>query len=233
MALRALSSVAPITDAKEVAEVANESPNETDGQARLQAEDSAAPLMSRRPSRYPLRDPLVWIDLEMTGLDVEKDTIIEIACVITDGTLNRQIEGPSIAIHHPDDVLDGMGEWCREHHGRSGLTNRCRASLVSLADAERQVLEFIKQHIRPDTAQIAGNSVHVDKEFLKRHMPKLEDYLSYRILDVSTLKEICRRWYPKEWRKAPRKKNNHTALSDILESIEELKYYRTAIFKRL
>lgn len=142
------------------------------------------------------------------------------------------VQGPAIAIHHPDEVLDGMGEWCTEHHGQSGLTKRCKASLVSLPDAERQVLDFIRQHIQPNTAPIAGNSVHVDKEFLKRRMPLLNDYLTYRIVDVSTLKEICKRWYPKEWKKTPKKKNNHTALSDILESIEELKYYRSTIFKR-
>lgn len=142
-------------------------------------------------------------------------------------------QGPSIAIHHPDEVFDRMSDWCKEHHGESGLTARCKASLVVLEEAERQVLDFIKQYVGPSTALIAGNSVHVDKAFLKRYMPLLEEYLNYRILDVSTLKEICRRWYPKEWRKAPRKQNNHTALSDIMESIAELKYYKSAIFKRV
>ncbi|GMH41549.1 hypothetical protein BSKO_09459 [Bryopsis sp. KO-2023] len=183
--------------------------------------------------RQALRDPLVWIDLEMTGLNLSKDTIIEIACIVSNGTLDRQIEGPSIAIKHPDVVFDNMSEWCVKHHGKSGLTQRCKQSKTSMSGAEKQVLDFIRQHVEPNSAQLAGNSVHVDKAFLRKYMPTLHDYLHFRILDVSTLHEIARRWFPKEWRKVPRRKNAHTAMSDIQESVEELKYFRHALFKKV
>ncbi|CAD7699262.1 unnamed protein product [Ostreobium quekettii] len=208
------------------------------GQGRWDANGGhqTSPEGAGRPERpgtkWPIRDPLVWIDLEMSGLDLQNDTILEIACILTDGSLYRQIEGPCIAIHHPDNVLDGMNEWCTKNHGASGLTQRCRSSRVSLEAAERQVLDFIKQYISPGVGLLAGNSVHVDKMFLKRYMPLLDDYMNHRILDVSTLMELCRRWYKEEYRRCPRKKNRHTAQSDIEESIEELKYYRSAIFKR-
>lgn len=178
-----------------------------------------------------LHDPLVWIDLEMTGLELEKDTIIEIAVLVSDGKLQTVHEGPEIAIHHPDDVLDNMNEWCIEHHGKSGLTQRCKDSTISLAAAEQQVLEFIQQHVQPQAAQLAGNSIHVDRMFLSKYMPKLVQYLHYRIVDVSTVKELCRRWYPDVYKRAPRKALSHTAMSDIRESLEELKYYKKHLFK--
>lgn len=178
-----------------------------------------------------LKNPLIWIDLEMTGLDVERDTIIEVACIATDGDLNTAIEGPCTAIHHPDSVLDGMNDWCKEHHGKSGLTQRVRDSTVSMAEAEEALLDFISRHTEEGMAQLAGNSVHVDRMFLLKYMPRVTAYLSYRIVDVSSIKELSRRWFPNAYRKAPRKALAHTALSDIRESIDELKYYKKAVFK--
>lgn len=158
--------------------------------------------------------------------------MLQVACIITDGSLERVVEGEEIAIHHPEEVLLGMNQWCVEHHGRSGLTQAVRDSEVTMAEAENRVLEFIMRHVPdPAAAQIAGNSVHVDVAFLRRHMPRLLDYLHYRIVDVSSVGELCRRWFPREYGKAPRKKQAHTAMSDIRESIEQLRYYRKAVFK--
>ncbi|GLC45760.1 hypothetical protein PLESTB_000501600 [Pleodorina starrii] len=178
-----------------------------------------------------LRNPLVWVDLEMTGLDVERDTIIEVACIITDGDLKREVMGPATAIHADDSVLDSMNEWCKEHHGKSGLTQRVRESTVTMAQAEEALLAFISEHTQENMAQLAGNSIHVDRMFLLKHMPRVVAYLNYRIVDVSSIKELARRWFPKAHRAAPRKKLAHTALSDIKESIEELRYFRKAVFK--
>ncbi len=167
-----------------------------------------------------------------TGLDVDKDTIIELACILTNGELETIEQGPEIAIHHPDTILDHMNEWCMEHHTASGLVARCKASEVTLAQAEQQVMEFVSRHAEAGQALFAGNSVHVDVAFVRKHMPKLYEYMHYRIVDVSTVKELARRWFPKECSRAPRKTLAHTALSDIKESIEELKYLRKAVFKQ-
>lgn len=182
-------------------------------------------------TKKQLKNPLVWIDLEMTGLDIAKDTVIEIAVIVTDGDLAVMKEGPALAIHHGDDVLDAMNDWCKEHHGKSGLTQRVRESTVNMAQAEAMVLDFIKQWV-PDQnmAQLAGNSIHVDRMFLVRHMPELVNHLNYRVVDVSTVKELARRWCYDLYRKAPRKASAHTALADIRESIDELKYYRRVLF---
>lgn len=178
-----------------------------------------------------LKEPLVWIDLEMTGLEIDQHTIIEIACIVTDGELSRCIEGPAIAIHHTDEVLSGMNEWCVEHHGKSGLTQRCKDSKIDLKEAEQQVLSFIKTYIPDENKGIlAGNSIHVDRMFLNKYMPDLIKHLHYRIVDVSTVKELARRWFPSASRRAPKKVLAHTALSDVRESIQELQYYRKAIF---
>lgn len=179
----------------------------------------------------PLDEPLVWIDCEMTGLDPYTCVIIEIAVLITDGQLSRVVEGPDLVIHHPDSVLSTMNEWCVEHHGESGLTERVRASQVSLADAEHQVLRFVKQWTGPGQAQLAGNSVHADLAFLKRHMPALAKHLHYRIVDVSSVRELAKRWFPSACRNAPRKTCQHTAKADILESLEELRWLRKTVFK--
>eukprot|EP00775_Hariotina_reticulata_P011354 gene11354-11503_t len=199
------------------------------GAAEAQVADASN--LKAKPSRPKLSEPLVWIDLEMTGLDIEKDTIIEIACLVTDGSLQQVLEGPSIAVHHSEEVLRNMNDWCQEHHNKSGLVQRVRDSTVSLQQAEQQVLSFVQQHTEFQTAQLAGNSVHVDRLFLQRHMPRLLEHLHYRIVDVSTFKECCRRWKPKLARKAPRKVAAHTAMSDIKESLKELQYYKSVLFK--
>ncbi len=175
-------------------------------------------------------DRLVWIDLEMSGLDPDRERILEIATIVTDGQLEVVAEGPEIVIHQPDSLLDAMDDWNRDHHGGSGLTERVRASTIDTADAERQTLEFIAAHVPERAAPLAGNSVHQDRLFLARYMPELEGYLHYRNVDVSTVKELVRRWHPQAFEGRPRKKGSHRALDDIRESIDELRYYRRAVF---
>ncbi|KAJ2032348.1 Phosphatidylinositol 3,4,5-trisphosphate-dependent Rac exchanger 2 protein [Coemansia sp. RSA 922] len=175
--------------------------------------------------------PLVWIDCEMTGLDSENDTILEIACIITDGNLNILASGPEIVIHHPKHVLDAMNEWCVEHHGKSRLTARVLSSTVTMEQAEATVLDLVKSCCaQPRVAVLAGNSVHVDCAFLRHYMPKLVEHLHYRIVDVSSVKELARRWNPNVLQMAPAKNLSHRALDDIIESIEELRYYREKFF---
>lgn len=174
---------------------------------------------------------LVWIDMEMSGLDAERERILEIAVLVTDGELNVIAEGPSLVVHQPEAVLVGMDEWNTRHHGDSGLTERVRASGVTEAEAEAEVLAFLAAHCEPKTAPLAGNSVHQDRRFLRRYMPKLDDFLHYRIVDVSTVKELGSRWYPKEYDGRPNKRAQHRAMDDIRESLEELRYYRQAFFK--
>lgn len=173
---------------------------------------------------------LVWIDLEMSGLDVDRERILEIATLVTDGELDVLAEGPELVVHQPEPVLAGMNDWNTKHHGESGLTARVRASTVSEADAEAQTLAFIRAHVGERAAPLAGNSVHQDRLFLSRYFPTMERYLHYRNVDVSTVKELVRRWYPAEYEKRPKKKAKHRALDDIRESIEELRYYRKAAF---
>lgn len=174
---------------------------------------------------------LVWMDLEMTGLDPERDRIIEIATLMTDESLNVLAEGPNVAIHQPDSVLDLMDAWNQRTHGASGLTDRVRASTVSEEEAQRLTLDFIKEWAKPRSAPLAGNSVHQDRRFLARYMQEIEAYLHYRIVDVSTVKELAQRWYPEEFAGRPPKTDAHMALGDIYASVEELRYYRGAVFK--
>ena len=173
--------------------------------------------------------PLVWIDLEMSGLDPEQHHILEAAVVITDGELNIIAQGPNLIVHQEQSVLDAMDEWCTTHHGDSGLSAAVQASELTLAAAEEQLLAFIAEHCPAGTAPLCGNSIGQDKRFLVRYMPKLDAYLHYRIIDVSSIKELARRWYPSL--SAPPKKETHRALDDILESIEELRFYRSSIFR--
>jgi len=177
------------------------------------------------------RMPLVWIDLEMTGLDITKDRILEIACIITDGKLTKQIEGPDLVINQSKDCLDNMDEWCKTHHSASGLTEKVLQSELSECDAEAQVLDFVRRHISSGTPLLAGNSVYVDLLFLKKYMPQLAAIFSHVIVDVSSVMALCMRWSPKERKQTPRKQKAHRAMDDIKESIRELKYYKDNIFK--
>ncbi|XP_043694883.1 oligoribonuclease-like isoform X1 [Telopea speciosissima] len=177
--------------------------------------------------------PLVWIDLEMTGLNVEVDRILEIACIITDGSLAKLVEGPNLVIHQSKESLDNMGDWCQNHHASSGLTKKVLQSTVSEQEAEKEVIEFVKKHVDvgAHTPLLAGNSVYVDFLFLKKYMPDLASLFHHVVVDVSSVKALCIRWFPKESRKAPSKENKHRAMDDIKESIRELKYFKDSIFK--
>lgn len=170
---------------------------------------------------------LVWMDLEMSGLEPKQDVILEIATLVTDADLNIIAEGPELVIHQPDIVLKNMNPWCIEHHASSGLTERVRESQVSQAEAEEETLAFLHQHL--DAAPpLCGNSIHQDRRFLDRYMPELEGFFHYRNIDVSTIKELVSRWYPET--AIPKKRETHRALDDIRESIAELQYYRSHVF---
>jgi len=178
--------------------------------------------------------PLVWIDLEMTGLDPELDVILEIAVIVTDGSLDEIIEGPDLVLHADETALETMANVVRDMHSLSGLTEAVRRSQLSTAEAEQLVLEFVKAQVPdPGHAPLAGNSVHADRAFLHKHMPVLEAWFHYRNVDVSTIKELARRWNPEVLEKSPEKGGGHRALADIRESIEELKYYRETVFKKV
>ena len=170
-------------------------------------------------------DNLIWIDLEMTGLDPEKERIIEIATIVTDAELNTLAEGPVIAVHQNDELLAQMDEWCTRTHGESGLTQRVKDSVLGEREAELATIEFLRDYVDQGASPICGNSVGQDRRFLVKYMPELENYFHYRTLDVSTLKELARRWKPSILDDF-KKKNTHLALDDIRESIEELKFYR-------
>lgn len=183
---------------------------------------------SNVPANTPARPNefnLVWVDMEMTGLDPDTDRIIEVAVVVTDSELNVLAEGPVFAIHQSDEVLDRMDAWNRGTHGRSGLIDRVKASTVSEADAETALIDFLKHFVPSGKSPMCGNSICQDRRFMARSMPKLEAFFHYRNLDVSTLKELCKRWKPNV-ASGFKKHQKHTALADIIESIEELRYYR-------
>ena len=176
--------------------------------------------------RLPIKhEYLAWVDLEMTGLDYNNDVILEIACIITDTNLNIVAEGPNLIIHQPDELLDGMNEWCLQTHGASGLIQSCKDSTISIEQAEEEVLQFLQKYCAPQTTPLCGNTVWFDKLFLQRQMPRITDFLHYRVVDVTAFKIMLNAWsnvaisFPK--------KNNHRALDDIRESIAELTFYRT------
>ncbi len=188
---------------------------------------------TKTPANAPARPNefnLVWVDMEMTGLDPDTDRIIEVAVIVTDSDLNVLAEGPVFAIHQPDEVLDRMDAWNKGTHGRSGLIDRVKASTVTEADAETALIGFLKHFVPAGKSPMCGNTICQDRRFMVRGMPKLEAFFHYRNLDVSTLKELCKRWKP-EIATGFKKHQKHTALADITESIEELRYYREHFIK--
>jgi oligoribonuclease len=178
------------------------------------------------------KEPLVWIDLETTGLNVEEDTILEIACIVTDGTLEEIYEGPDLVIRKDKPTLRKMSEWCLNQHGNTGLIEACLSSTTNIQQAEETIIQFVKTHIPSNNiGLLAGSSVHFDKEFLRKEMPTLFNYLHYRIVDVSSVGELVKRWFPTVMRRRPRKSGNHRALADIKDSINELKFYKESAFR--
>lgn len=187
-------------------------------------------MSQRSEPKDPRQNRLVWIDLEMTGLDPEKERIIEVATLVTDAELNVVAEGPVIAVSQPSGLLEAMDEWCTRTHGESGLTARVKASTIDTAEAERLTLAFLREHVAPGTSPMCGNSVHQDRRFLEREMPELLAFFHYRNLDVSTLKELARRWNPGAMA-GFQKRNVHLAMDDIKESIAELAHYRETFLR--
>ncbi|XP_068633900.1 oligoribonuclease, mitochondrial isoform X1 [Battus philenor] len=187
---------------------------------------------SNSMSQQEIAKRIVWVDLEMTGLEIEKDHILEIACLVTNADLDIVATGPNLIIHQPDEILNRMNTWCVAQHGESGLTEASRCSSITVQEAENQVLKFVSQHVYENRSPLAGNSVYMDRLFIRKFMPKLDSYLHYRIIDVSTIKELGKRWFQKDYSKMPQKKFQHRCMSDILESVAELKYYRENIFKK-
>ncbi len=174
---------------------------------------------------------MVWMDLEMTGLDPEKESIIEIATIITNGELEGIEEGPNLVIHQPPRLLKAMDEWNQNQHSKSGLIERVKQSRTTMAEAEEETLDFIKKYCYPGKAPLCGNAIHHDRRFVIKYMPALNAHLHYRNVDVSTIKALVDRWYTKH-KDLPKKKETHRALQDVLESIEELRFYRKTYFKQ-
>lgn len=185
--------------------------------------------MSQNPQQSPVPDHLIWLDLEMTGLDPDTDKILEIATVITDKHLNIVAEGPILAIFQPEAALLKMDSWCTKQHNKTGLVNRVKASTVDEAHAEGQTLEFVMQYVPKGKSPMCGSSICQDRRFLYRWMPKLEQYFHYRNLDVSTVKELARHWKPSILKNF-KKKSNHVAMDDIKDSISELLFYKNNFF---
>ena len=174
---------------------------------------------------------LVWLDLEMTGLEPEKDVILEIATVVTDSELNVLAEGPCLAIHQSDEVLEGMDPWCVDQHGKSGLTQRCRESRIGVLDAQARTLEFLLQWCATGKSPLCGNTIGQDRRFLVKYMPRLSDFFHYRSIDVSSIKELVLRWYP-DSKYVYSKSKAHLSLQDVQESIAELIHYRKTVFRQ-
>ncbi|UBI06516.1 oligoribonuclease [Corynebacterium falsenii] len=186
--------------------------------------------MPNTPNQVSKNDRIVWADCEMTGLDPDQHVLVEIAVIVTDAQLNPLDEGIDLVIHATEDELSRMDDFVRKMHGSSGLTEQIRESQISLAEAERQVLEYVKKFVPvARMAPLAGNSIGTDRTFIARYMPDLNEYLHYRMIDVSSVKELARRWYPRVYNGQPEKGMAHRALADIKESIRELAYYRSAL----
>jgi len=195
-----------------------------------QANENSADKLAPAPLAKPNDMNLVWVDMEMTGLEPDTDRIIEVAVVVTDMHLNILAEGPVFAIHQSDETLDKMDNWNKGTHGKSGLIDRVKASTVTEEEAQDKLVAWLKQYVPANKSPMCGNTICQDRRFMVRGMPKLEAFFHYRNLDVSTLKELCRRWKP-ELASGFKKHQKHTALADIIESIEELKYYREHFIK--
>jgi oligoribonuclease len=201
------------------------------------ADDDTSPDTS--PDREPepgaepgVPDLLVWLDLEMTGLEVSRHVVVEIAVLVTDSALAALDDGIDVVVHQPEAAMAEMDDFVRKMHTRSGLLPAIAASDVTLADAQARALEYVRSHIpTPRTAPLCGNSIGVDRRFMHQQLPELDEYLHYRSVDVSSLKELCRRWYPDVYKQRPGKKEAHRALDDVLESIAELRYYRDAMLR--
>jgi len=194
-------------------------------QSAADSNDASATTANAVATIRPSDDHLVWVDMEMSGLDPEANRILEVAVVVTDGQLNVVAQGPVVVIHQTDEHMATMDAWNQGTHGRSGLTEKVKQSTLTEAQGEAQILEFLKTLVPAGKSPLCGNTIHQDRRFMARYMPTLEAYFHYRNLDVSTIKELCRRWRPEVY-KGFEKKGAHTALADILESIEELRYYR-------
>ncbi|HEX8478103.1 MAG TPA: oligoribonuclease [Telluria sp.] len=195
-----------------------------------QATENSAEKLAPAPLAKPNEMNLVWVDMEMTGLEPDTDKIIEVAVVVTDMHLNVLAEGPVFAIHQSDETLDKMDNWNKGTHGKSGLIDRVKASTVTEEEAQDKLIAWLKQYVPANKSPMCGNTICQDRRFMVRGMPKLEAFFHYRNLDVSTLKELCRRWKP-ELASGFKKHQKHTAMADIIESIEELKYYREHFIK--
>lgn len=172
---------------------------------------------------------LIWVDLEMTGLDPRHEVIIEMATLVTDSELNIIAEGPNLIIHQTDEILSNMNEWNTNQHTKTGLVDAVRKSIITVKQAEQQTLDFVKKHVNPQKSPMCGNSICTDRQFIRKYMPDLNDYFHYRHIDVSTLKELARRWAKQAV--VEKKNSSHRALDDIRESLEELKHYRSELFK--
>lgn len=179
----------------------------------------------------PVRHNMVWIDMEMTGLDPEKEGIIEMASIVTDKQLNILAEGPDLVVRQPLKLLKKMDSWNQKHHKRSGLIDAVKASKITVKQAEKATIDFLKAYCVAGKAVVCGNAIYQDRRFIIKHMPKLDRFLHYRMVDVSTIKELARRWYPKN-KELPKKNEQHRALADIRESIEELRFYKETYFKK-
>ena len=193
--------------------------------------NSRAPAATKQTTKsHPNEFRLVWLDMEMTGLDPEKERIIEVAVVITEPDLTVVAEGPVLVVHQPDSLLDAMDSWNKSTHGKSGLIDRVKASVSTESEVEAQLIAFMAQYVPAGKSPLCGNTVSQDRRFMFNYMPKLEQFFHYRTIDVSTLKELARRWKP-ELLKGFEKRSKHEALADIYESIDELKYYRENFIK--
>lgn len=200
--------------------------NWIDYMANIRAQAAIKQTATPHPNEFRL----VWLDMEMTGLDPEKERIIEVAVVITEPDLTIVAEGPVLVVHQPDNLLDAMDSWNKSTHGKSGLTERVKASVLTEPEVEAQLIAFMAQYVPAGKSPLCGNTVSQDRRFMFNYMPKLEQFFHYRTIDVSTLKELARRWKP-ELLKGFEKRSKHQALADIYESIDELKYYRETFIK--